>query len=267
VERRGVLFAQPARLDDAPAARVEAVERALEAGGAVLFGFLRLQHPQRLGVVVGGQIVRRRVRFLVIGVSLEGDLLAGEARLHLEHFLGLDAKLARNARNVVAGHGRETPLHGAQVEEELALGLGGRHLHEPPVAQDVFMDLRLDPVDGKRDQAYPAVGVETLYRLHEPDVALLDEVRVRQPVAEVPARQRHDQPQVRQDEPARRFQVAVALEALGKRALLLGAEDGEAVDGLDVSFEAPRGHRHGHRSSGQGQRCLHGQRSSLGRRF
>jgi len=33
VQREGVLLAQPARLDDAAAARVEALQRAFEAGG------------------------------------------------------------------------------------------------------------------------------------------------------------------------------------------------------------------------------------------
>ena len=58
---------------------------------------------QRLGVAVGGEVVHRRIgRLVVIAVGLECDVLAGEARFHLDHFLGLDAQLARHALDVLA---------------------------------------------------------------------------------------------------------------------------------------------------------------------
>jgi hypothetical protein len=37
-------------------------------------------------------------------------------------------------------------LHAAQIEEQLALRLGGRNLHDAPIAQDVLVDLGPDPV-------------------------------------------------------------------------------------------------------------------------
>jgi hypothetical protein len=77
---------------------------------------------------------------------------------------------------------RRRGLHAAQVEEELPLRLGGGDLHHPPVAQDVFVDLGLDPVDRERREANAALGVEALHRLHQADVAFLDEVGLRQAV-------------------------------------------------------------------------------------
>jgi hypothetical protein len=105
------------------------------------------------------------------------------------------------------GIGLEALLHRAQVEEQLALGLGGGHLDHAPVLQDVFVDLGLDPVQRVAHQAHALVGVEALDGLHQADVAFLDQVAVRQAVAQVLARDRHHQAQVRQHQPAGGFQV------------------------------------------------------------
>jgi len=53
VQRRAVSLLQPARLDDAAAARVEAGERLLQAGGLHARRLFGLQHAVRLGFVVG----------------------------------------------------------------------------------------------------------------------------------------------------------------------------------------------------------------------
>ena len=76
-------------------------------------------------------------------------------------------------------------LHAAQVEEELALRLGRRDLDQPPVAQDVLVHLGADPVQRERHQADAALGIEAADRLHEADIAFLDQVGLRQPIAQV----------------------------------------------------------------------------------
>jgi hypothetical protein len=48
-------------------------------------------------------------------------------------------------RNPGLGAVSAWPVHASQVEKQLALR-GGRDLDQPPVAQYVFVDLRLDPV-------------------------------------------------------------------------------------------------------------------------
>jgi hypothetical protein len=104
-------------------------------------------------------------------------------------------------------------LHRAQVEEQLALGLGRGDLDHAPVLQDVFVDLGLDPVHRIADQAHALLGVEALDGLHQADVAFLDQVALRQPVAQVLARDRHHQAQVRQHQLPGGLDVAVVAQA------------------------------------------------------
>jgi hypothetical protein len=103
--------------------------------------------------------------------------------------------------------GLEALLHRAQVEEQLALGLGRRDLDHAPVLQDVLVDLGLDPVHGVAHQAHALVGVEALHGLHQADVAFLDQVAVRQAVAQVLAGNGHHEAQVRQHQRAGGFEV------------------------------------------------------------
>jgi hypothetical protein len=77
-------------------------------------------------------------------------------------------------RLTVGRVGLQALLHRAQVEEELALGLGGGDLDHAPVPEDVLVDLGLDPVQRVADQAHALLGVEALDGLHQADVAFLD---------------------------------------------------------------------------------------------
>ena len=52
---------------------------------------------------------------------------------------------------------------------------------------------------GECHQTHAAVGVEVLDRLHEPDVAFLNQIGMRQTVAQKAAGNRNDKPQMRQD--------------------------------------------------------------------
>ena len=70
-------------------------------------------------------------------------------------------------------------LHAAQIEKKLTLRLGGRNLDQPPVTQDVFMDLGFDPVQRERDQANAALRIETPHRLHQSNIPLLDQICLR----------------------------------------------------------------------------------------
>ena len=87
-------------------------------------------------------------------------------------------------------------LHGAQVEKELALRLGGGELDDAPVLEDVFVDFGLDPVQRVADQAHALIRVEALDGLHQPHVAFLYQIAMRQAVAQILARDGNHQPQV-----------------------------------------------------------------------
>ena len=69
MQRRAVLFAQPAGFDDAPAAGIEAVQRVLQSGRPAFLAFLGLQNAQRLGVLVGSEVIHGRVGVLVVVVE------------------------------------------------------------------------------------------------------------------------------------------------------------------------------------------------------
>ena len=202
---------------------------------------------------VVGQVGDRRVAFLaVVGLRLERDVAAREAGFHLEDFLALDVQALGQRVDLALGQGRavrvlvlgvvlQRLLHRAQVEEELPLRLGRRDLDHAPVLQDVLVDLGLDPVHGVADQANALVGVEALHGLHQADVAFLDQVAVRQAVAEVLARDRDDQAQVRDDQATGGGEVAVVAQAAGELGLLLLGQKGDAVDGTDVGVEVAQG--------------------------
>ena len=207
--------------------RGERVVQPRRLGLPVLF---RLQHARRLGFRVGGEVVHRRVgRLFVALVGFEGDVAAGQAHLHLGDFLRLHVQLGGEAADLLAGERGRALLHRAQIEEQFSLRLGGGDFHQPPVAQDVLVDLGLDPVDRERDEAHAARRVEALDRLHQADVALLDQVGVRQAVAEVAARDRDDQTQVRQHQLARGIKIVVLAQADGERALLSAVSIGKRL--------------------------------------
>ncbi len=156
---------------------------------------------------------------------------------HLGDFLALDVELLREAVDFLGRHRLHALLVAAQVEEQLALRLRGRDLHHAPVAQDVLVDLGLDPVNRIRHQAHVLRRVEPLHGFHQADVAFLDQVAVRQAVAEIVARDRHDETQVRQHEAARRVEVVVLAEFGCVAAFLFGGQQRNAIDGLDVRVD------------------------------
>jgi hypothetical protein len=128
-------------------------------------------------------------------------------------------------------------LVAAQVEEQLALGLGRGDLDQAPVLQDVFVHLGLDPVHRVRHQAHALVRVETLDGLHQADIAFLDQVGVRQAIAQVAARDRHHQAQVRQHQLLRGVQVVRFPQALGQRDLFLVGQHRQAVDRRNIRVD------------------------------
>ena len=126
----------------------------------------------------------------------------------------------------------------AQVEEQLALRLGGGDLHQPPVAQHVLVDLGADPVHGEGNQAHADVRVEALHGLHQADVAFLDQVADRQTIAAVAARDVHDEAQVRQHQLTRGIEVAARLQLARERELLLTRQHRDARHAFNIGIEA-----------------------------
>ena len=170
-----------------------------ELGVAVLAE--RLGQAQRLGAEA------QRLDELVLGhLALDAELLDRRraAELELEARLGL-----LDAREGVAGVHRESD--------------------RPPGVRDASGDRLTDPPRGVGRELEPLAPVELLDRVHEPEVALLDEVQQREARGLVLLRDRHHEPQVRLDELALRV-----VAALGDAAQLLLARGRELRGRLEL---------------------------------
>jgi hypothetical protein len=119
----------------------------------------------------------------------------------------------------------------------LALRFRRRNLYQAPVFQDVLMHFGLDPVHGVRHQPHTLVRVETFHGFHQADIAFLDQIGVREPVAEIATCDRHDQAQVRQHHFLRRIQVIVLLQAPSQRHFFIMRQHRQAVHGRDVCID------------------------------
>jgi len=262
VERGGVAFGQPAALDDVTAAVVEFGDRAAQPFVLKPRQLGRGEGLGGLGVRVGQVGDGCEAVLVVAAVGLERDVLPAEAGFHLHHVLGLDVQLARDRFHFIGAQGVAAGLQSAQVEEQLALGLGGGHLDQAPVLEDVFVDLGLDPVDREGHQTHAPVGVEALDRLHEADIAFLDQVGMGQTVAQVATGDRNHQPQVGHDQLARRFEVFLVAEAMGEFDFFLLRQHRQAIDRLDVLVNAARRGRD-RQSQGRVHRCVSSSRPML----
>ena len=99
------------------------------------------------------------------------------------------------------------------------------------------MHLGTDPVHGEADQAHALVGIEALDRLHQADVAFLDQVAQLQAVAVVAAGHVHDETQVRMHQLARGIQVLLVAEAARQFLFLIDREHRDLVHGTDVGIQ------------------------------
>ena len=113
------------------------------------------------------------------------------------------------------------------------------------------MDFGLDPVQGEGHEAHATLGIETLDRLHQADIAFLDQVGVGQAIAEIATRHGDDEAQVGCDEAARGIQIAFVAEAAGKILFLVFGQHRHAVGGRNIGFDAAAGRRNGKLGKGQ----------------
>jgi len=96
---------------------------------------------------------------------------AREPLLHFAHVAHFDSEVPGDGPRLFLREPRQILLHPAQVEEELALGLGRRDLHQPPVPQHVLVNFRAYPMHRERDEAHTDGRVESLHGLHQAHIA------------------------------------------------------------------------------------------------
>ena len=188
-----VIHLEPAFFHNAAAAFVKAGQCGGYAVSSQQITLARLQHGD--GLVLGVSEIGNRAEgvFSVLGgAGVQQHVATRESRFHLRHLFGLDFELARHSVDLLGAQcfavgiqirGRvfalEPLLHGAQVEEQLALRLGGGHFDHAPVLENVFVNFCLYPVQRVAHQAHALLGVKALDRLHQPHIALLNQIAVR----------------------------------------------------------------------------------------
>ena len=104
--------------------------------------------------------------------------MCAQSLLHLADNLRFHTKIGRNVLDLGLRHPTQSLSRAPQIEEQLALRLGGGDLGDPPVAQNELVNLRPDPVNRKGDEPNSDTRVETLDRLHQADIALLNQIRL-----------------------------------------------------------------------------------------
>ena len=135
---------------------------------------------------------------IVRGAWVQQHITAREARFHFNDFFALDIQLGRHRIDLAVIEcvtvrvqvccgvfTAVTLFHRPQVEKQLALRLGGGHFHHAPVFQDVFMNFGFDPMHGVTHQAHALVRIEPFDRLHQADIAFLNQVAMWQAVTQV----------------------------------------------------------------------------------
>ena len=229
------IVAQPARCNNAPATLVEAGQRRLQRLAVQMIPGAGFEHPRRLAAIVL-KVGNRRKRVLVVVARFERQIVPRESRFHLDHFFRLDAQLMRNIGNLQRRQRLAARLHAAQIEEQLALRLGCGHFDHAPVLQHIFMNFRLDPVHGKRHQTHTVRRVEALDRLHQTNIAFLDQIGVRKTVAKVAAGYRNDKAQVGKNQLACRFQILILAETRRQPNFFFRRKDGKLLRCLNVGL-------------------------------
>ena len=197
----------------------------------------RLKDMHRFARMVG-EIGDRGKHFVIIAIALQRQVVPRQARLHFAHFFRLDAQAVSNVSDLPRAECLAVRLHATQVEKQLALRLGRGQLDHPPVLQDVLVNLRLDPVDGERHQPDTVRRIEALDRFHQADIALLDQVGVRQTVPQIAARDRDYQPKMRKHQLSCRIEIAVVTKTGGQTKLLLLRQHGKLSGRLDIGINA-----------------------------
>ncbi len=191
-------------------------------------------------VAVVFQVVGRRLKGAVVvrfGCRVERHIVARQTAFHLTHFTRLDAQAFCDTMHFIIVQPGQTLFLAAQVEEQLALRLGRGDLDDAPVTQDELVNFGLDPVHSKRHQTHAHFRVETLHGLHQTDVTFLDQIGLSQTVTRITARDVHDESQVGEDHLTGRVQILLIVETLSQFTLLLGRQQGNAVDRVHIGLE------------------------------
>src|SRR3989304_7561751 len=163
-----------------------------------------------------------------------------EAFFHLDNLMPWYTQVTGDAIDFLCIHPAQTFFRRSQVEKQLALRLGRGDFYDAPVTQDIFMNFRLDPVDGKRHQPYPEFRVEFFDSLHQAEITFLDEIRKRQSIALVTPCYAHDEAKVRKHQLACSLQIARLTKLMGELLFFFHTQNRDLVYRLNIGIQGPR---------------------------
>src|SRR6476620_5419491 len=130
---------------------------------------------------------------------------------------------------------RNLALRLAQIEEQLFLVRRGAHFHERPGTQDVLLYRRLDPPHCVCGETKALLGLESLHRLHQADIAFRDDLGDRQAVAAIAHGDLGHEPEMAGDKVMCRVAIVMFAPAFGEHVFLLGFQHREFADLGEVS--------------------------------
>src|SRR5699024_1179667 len=145
---------QPAGLDNATRTRIQIGQSIVQAGSMQGINLLTLEHLRRLLVAVVREPGDRSETVFVLNRYFKAHIAPGHADFHFADILGAYGELTCDVVNLLGIKGLPVGSHAPEVEEELALRLGGGHLDQPPVTNDVFVNFGLDPMNGEGNQTH-----------------------------------------------------------------------------------------------------------------
>ena len=244
----GFVFGQKTLLQDFARALVQTCQAFTQQIQLVALVISALVGQRRIGVG-GDQIGRRRRRRIVVVIigGIEGDITAGQTRLHFHDVAFGYIQILGDRGHFGGIQPTQAFFRFAQVEEQLALGLGGGHFHDTPVAQDELMHLGAHPMHGETDQAHALVRIEAFDRFHQADIAFLDQIAHAQAIALVATGHMHDETQMRHHQMTGGFQVFVVTEGAGQSLFVFHRQHRYAVDRTDIGIH--RSQRAGNRQA------------------
>src|SRR3546814_19555064 len=118
----------------------------------------------------------------------EADVATGQARFHFAHFALGNVQIPGDRAHFLGIEPAQALLGAAQIEEQLALRLGGGDLDDAPVAPDEFVHLGPHQMQREADSTSALIGIEASDRLHQADIAFLDKLANSQHVASITPR-------------------------------------------------------------------------------
>ena len=99
------------------------------------------------------------------------------------------------------------------------------------------MNFSLDPVHGKRHQTNTAPGIKAFDRFHQANIAFLNQVSVRQSIAQITASDGNHQTKMGKYQLTRRFHITVIMETLGQPDLLSFCKHWVTIRCLNISID------------------------------